>query len=380
MELNFGLLTIISGILIFYTLTITIFYNYFEKKPAFSGKKPAHFVPVTVVVPFRNEKEQLPYILEDLVSQRYAGNYEIIFADDNSNDAGDGLVKNAAARHNNIHYIRLTSASGKKAAIDKGIQNAGGELIVTTDADCRVPSGWISTIAAFYEKHTPGMIIGPLIMKGNTVFGKIQALEFSSLIASAAGAAEAGFPIMCNGANLAFEKQLYFQLKQYITWDISSGDDIFLLHAIKHHTQRNIRFIKSVNAAVTVKPVQSFLSFIAQRIRWTSKSKSYSDTDTLLTAYAVLGINAAVLILLGLSFLTTDYLWFLVMLFTIKGIVDYLLLNSFCRVFGQDELMKYFPPAQLLHPFYIVFIVILSLIKPVSWKERKVRSGEKVVS
>ena len=75
------------------------------------------------------------------------------------------------------------------------------------------------------------MIVGPVSFhQEKSFFQKIQSLEFLSLIAMTAGAIKTGHPIMCNGANLAYEKQAFFDVGGFGIDRFSSGDDVFLLH------------------------------------------------------------------------------------------------------------------------------------------------------
>ena len=53
----------------------------------------------------------------------------------------------------------------KKRAIEIGIANASGELIVTTDADCIIAPNWLQTIAAFYQENNAAFIAMPVVVQ-----------------------------------------------------------------------------------------------------------------------------------------------------------------------------------------------------------------------
>ena len=134
--------------------------------------------------------------------------FEIIIVDDNSTD-GTAEAFYAFKLTDNIHLIS-NNGKGKKEAIKTGIMKASGKLIMTTDADCRMGSSWIGTVAAFYEEHKPDMIISPVQIESSPgFFGRFQELEFLSLQGITAGTAYGGNGTMCNGANLSFTKEAY---------------------------------------------------------------------------------------------------------------------------------------------------------------------------
>ena len=187
---------------------------------------------------------------------------------------------------------------GKKQALRTGILISKGNLIITTDADCRMGKNWIRTIAAFYEMNKPDMIICPVKLESVPgFFGRLQELEFLSLQGITAGCALSGNATMCNGANLAFTREVYLNHSDNLHDEINSGDDIFLLHSLKKENESKILWLESPDAMVTTKSSSTFGSFLKQRSRWISKGKAYKDRYTIL-----LGIVTFVTIFLQVSY------------------------------------------------------------------------------
>jgi poly-beta-1,6-N-acetyl-D-glucosamine synthase len=115
-------------------------------------------VQVSVIIACRNEQDRLPTLLACLSGQDYPVElYEVIIVDDNSTDKTFEIASEQNAR------ARLTvlknNGNGKKAAVRTGINASNGSLIITTDADCTMGKSWIKTIASFFEKNEPDMII-----------------------------------------------------------------------------------------------------------------------------------------------------------------------------------------------------------------------------
>ena len=99
----------------------------------------------SIVIPVRNEAQNIDLLLADLQGQSYPGDrFEIIVVDDHSTDQTKELVRSQAAGNPAIRLLELGEGEyGKKSAIRKGVSAARHEVIVSTDGDCRVPSGWL---------------------------------------------------------------------------------------------------------------------------------------------------------------------------------------------------------------------------------------------
>ena len=213
---------------------------------------------ISIIIPVRNEEKHLEDCLNSLRNQDYPSSlFEILVINDNSTDQSALLSdrffkKNPSISGRLINLKEDGGGHGKKAAITNGVQNANGKLIVTTDADCTANKLWIRTIAEFYEENGPKLIAAPVLLKGfKSIFQKIMELEFIGLMAATASAINQSKPIMCNGANLAFEKEAFIDVGGYHENDnILSGDDVFLLGKIQQAFPGKILFLKSKNGLV----------------------------------------------------------------------------------------------------------------------------------
>ena len=319
---------------------------------------------VSVVVACRNEEERMLQLLKSISEQDYPPQlFQVIIVNDNSSDRTAEIVSDFNGPGTIL--IINNKGTGKKQAIKTGISKASGKLIITTDADCRMGKSWVRTIAAFYEKHNPDMIICPVqIEPSRGFFGRFQELEFLGLQGITAGSAFTGDGTMCNGANLAFSKEAYLNNAHNLNFDEASGDDVFFLHSLKKQKGSEILWLESPFAIVTTAPSLSALSYLRQRSRWISKSKSYSDPFSIL-----LGIVTFVTILLQLSllvagFINQNYMLVFLIVFLIKSVPDFLILRNTSGRYGKKELMNWFLPAQAVYPFYVLLVVICTLIAP----------------
>ena len=325
---------------------------------------------VSVVIACRNEQENLPALLNCISFQDYPVNqFEVIIVDDNSTD-DTFKIASEFKRLSNIHVLK-NKGKGKKYALRTGIESATGKLIVTTDADCIMGKNWIKTISAYYEIQKSDMIICPVKLEAtNNITGKFEELEFLSLQGITAASALKGKSIMCNGANLAFKKEAYLNHAGNLHDEINSGDDVFLLHSLKKEKGSEIKWLESSDATVTTKSSVSFRSLLKQRSRWISKGKNYTDKDTIITAAATLMVVILQLFLFVATFINPALLVSFIVIFILKSIPDFLILWNTARRYGRAKLIKWFIPAQIFYPFYVLSVVFYTLFNPPSIRFR----------
>jgi glycosyltransferase involved in cell wall biosynthesis len=317
--------------------------------------EPSTFV--SIIVACRNEEKNLPPLLDCLALQNYPVHlFEVIIINDNSTDRTFDI----ALEFRGIRNIQTINnrGTGKKAALRTGIDSAKGPMIITTDADCIMGTEWIRIIAAFYELHKPELIICPVQIKSvRGFFGNFQALEFLSLQGTTAGFASENEPVMCNGANLAFPLNTYLNHSANLHEELNSGDDVFFMHSLKKDNSSKILWLESPEAIVTTESVSSFRLYIKQRSRWISKSSAYKDKYTI-----ALGIVTFVTIILQISysiwFIFNPFIaWIFFSILVLKSIPDYLILRNTAKRYGKRNLMRWFIPAQLIYPVYVLIVV-----------------------
>ena len=336
----------------------------------------------SIIIPARNEEANIGNVLTDLVQQNFPGElFEIIVVDDFSEDRTAELV--SSFQSGQIRLIRLKEFlsneqsvfSYKKKALEAGIENADGDLIITTDADCRMNSRWLRTMVNFYEKQQCHMVVAPVLVKEETNFlSKFQALDLIGLTGITGATLHLNFPTMCNGANLAFTKNSFYEVNGYEgISEKTSGDDMLLMHKIARRWNGGVLFLKNPDAIVFTKPQPNFSSFFRQRMRWTSKSKAYEDRKIIFNLLVILLFNISIIFSLAISLF--DHRFFLLFLasFAIKTIMDFVFLAQVTKYFHRKELLWLFLPAEIIHVFYIVIKGIAGNFFTVSWKGRIVK-------
>jgi len=366
-----NILIIISVLYIILIISLIIG---FDKIPYFSATETATKLKFTIIIPFRNEAENISALANSLKQLNYPKNsFEIIFVNDGSTDNSVPLLTEFIINNFNwkvIDNIRKSN-SPKKDAITIAIQQAKYTWIITTDADCIVPNEWLNSFSSFINKNDKiKMIAAPVSYKANNTFlDQFQLMDFISLIGTTIGSFGLNKPFMCNGANLCYSKQAFLNVNGFQGNDnISSGDDVFLLEKISTKYPNQVKYIKTTNALVITKPESNFKGLINQRIRWASKT---SKTKSLLSKFVgvlVLLMNITIFwsLLFGLWFIHSKFLISIILI--LKLIFDYVLINKTYQFVHQKlNILNYFK-SSLVYPFFIVFIVVKSTFTKVSWK------------
>lgn len=340
------------------------------------GVKPAsQNTRISVVIPLRNEAGQLDRLFESLALQDYpAEKWEVIAVNDHSQDST--LSRLQRWRDGSGFSLQVMEnrdgEAGKKAALARGISQAAGELIVTTDADCRMGHHWLTSLAAFYEHHSVHLMFGPVLFEeGSPGFlTRFQSLEFLTLMATAAGSSRLGRAMFCNAANMAFPRKLFYRLDDPLMGELASGDDTMLLLKVKKLDPGKIAFNPDPEAMVLTQPVTRLAEFWNQRKRWASKSRHYRDPDILVTGMVVMLTNFWLVFLLAGTLFSYAFTGPLVAGFLAKMAIDALLVWPAMKHFNRRHLRWIFIPGQLLYPLYSSLSALAGRLSGFTWKNR----------
>lgn len=369
---GYGLLLIVYGYLV-----TKLFSGFGQIIIETSEKVSGNLRTVSVLVPFRNEEENIGQLLHDLFQQNYPKeNFEILLLNDHSDDlsmkvAEEVLRISSFSKCTFIH----PATSGKKAAITEGVKHASGEIIITIDADCRVGQNWLASINKKFSQDSAKMVFGPVrIEPAKTIFQSMQAMEFASLIGTGAATMAYGIPTMSNGANLAFRKDVFKEVGGYEgNIKIASGDDEFLMRKIFKKYPKGIRFNNDQKSIVSTLPQNSLHDFILQRIRWAAKWSAHTDFSSKLLAVFIFLFHAAILVIPFLPIFDRAVLWLGVVALLIKGFLEYRFLRIVNFWLKVPWSWTAFILLQVTYSFYAVSIAMATLfVRPV-WKGRKIR-------
>jgi cellulose synthase/poly-beta-1,6-N-acetylglucosamine synthase-like glycosyltransferase len=371
------LLFLTAAFLLLYAALILFYYVHWKKVANFTPTSADVPVFVSVVIAARNEEHTLPLLLNDLLAQDYpAPLWEVIIVNDYSSD-GTAEVISGLARSNMRMMLPAvpSSKSSKKRAIETGVNEATGELILITDADCRVGSRWISTTANFYREKGAAFIAAPVkFSHNNSALQIFQSLDFITLQGITAASVTANFHAMCNGANLAYTKQAFKSVNGFEGIDkIASGDDMLLMHKIARKDPMQVFYLKSSEAIVSTAPMKTWRELFMQRKRWASKTLVYNDYRIIAVLVFILLLNTLFPVLLIAALINKSYWIYCLFFLAGKTGIEWPFVSSVAKFYGEQKLMRYFFLFQPLHAFYTVFVGLLSQFGNYEWKGRRTK-------
>ncbi len=334
----------------------------------------APFLKVSVVVAVRNEEAHIGNLLHCLVNQNYPEDqYEIIIVDDHSMD---GTKEKLAPFLDKIRYDELgNEAAGKKTAIARGIEISMGELVITTDADCVMGADWIRVVSSFSSEKNAAFVAAPVLMQSPRSFiGIFQALDFLTLQGITGASVYKRFHTMCNGANLAYSRTAFNEVRGFEGIDtIPSGDDMLLMHKIYLKHPEQVFYLKNKNAVVTTVAEKTWKDFFNQRIRWASKASYYDDKKIRVALWLTYLVNCCFLVLGVASVIHFSWFAFLFLFLVAKIIIEFPLVNAVALFFGRPAMMKYFVLLQPVHIIYIIVAGWMGKFGAYHWKSRLIQ-------
>ena len=194
---------------------------------------------------------------------------------------------------------------GKKHALSKLIHAATTEYVWLHDDDVILPPAAVkgqsdkvpSTKDLFGEAD---LIILPLRMESSPLHGgseggmrvleALQIAEYAAIQELTMSTAKRGHAVMCSGANLIVRREAWLACEPDLHPEIPSGDDMFLLEAMKKRGYK-IAVIDEPDYTAVVRPAPTWRAFFRQRMRWAGKAPHYTDPDILRCGALIVAAN-----------------------------------------------------------------------------------------
>jgi len=363
---------------VFYVAVVLYFWYGWKKLYSFERQQQGVRTKVSILIAARDEEDKIADTIEDILSQEYPKNLvELIVIDDHSSDRTADIISGYSEY--GVKLIKLNENkplnSYKKKAISEAIGIASGELIITTDADCRMGKWWLATVVSFYEANDLKLISSPVIyFEEKSFFERLQTLEFLYLIGLGASTIGNGRPSTCNGANLAYRKDVFDELKGFQGIDdLASGDDELFLHKVASQYPAGIGFCKSYDAVVFTHPKSNLKEFIRQRKRWASKSTRYKNKSIVVLGICIWLFNVLIIAAAILGFFYSGYWCALSITLFLKCFLELLFLFPVTGFGKRRKLLWNLPVLTFMHAFYISYIGLAGNSGKYIWKGRLVK-------
>lgn len=318
---------------------------------------------ISVIVPFKNEENNLPDLLKSLIGIDYpTDTYEIIFVDDNSNDKSKEIIKSFSLVNSRLIKATDKKILGKKGALEIGIQKAQYDIIAITDADCIVEKDWLKSIS---NKISQGydLVFGysPLIKK-KLLISKISSYENLKNFILYFSSVELSFPFGATARSLAFRKSSYLEVNGYknTTETLSGDDDLLIREFIKRNF--NIGYFLNKNSFVYSYPSDRFKDYLLRKSRHVKTSHHY-----LIKHKIILTIWYAANFLSFFSFFIFPISFFFIVPSAIKIILDLFLLSLFKNKIKHDFNSFEIIYLEFIYQLFIPINFISSLVLKDKW-------------
>lgn len=333
---------------------------------------------VTILIAARDEEERIRYTIDDLLAQEYPLHLtEIIIVDDHSTDDTANIIRSYAGQGVKLMQLQADKPlnSYKKKAIAEAIALSNGDLMVATDADCRMGPQWLSSVVGYFETQNPVMISSPVTyFEERSLFERLQTLEFSFLIGIGASFIGNKRASTCNGANLAYRKDVFYEVGGFKGIDdLASGDDEMLLQKVAIKYPGRIGFLKNSKAVVYTHAKHTLDEFLQQRRRWASKSTRYKDKRIVALAVSIWLFNVVLVINAFMGFYNVFYLKLFLVQFLLKFIAEAMFITPIMSFFKRSGLSVFTILLEPLHIIYIIYVGFMGNTRKYAWKGRVVR-------
>ncbi len=332
-----------------------------------------------VVVAARNEEGSLPATLASLRALDYPGDLRVFVVDDRSTDATAAIVRTACARDPRLSLVRVRQPSRRMSpkvhAVAQGVRAGRGEIVLTTDADCRVAPGWVRAMVAPFADPQVVWALGSVTTAGageaRGFRERVEAIDWLSLMLVSRSLARLGWNLASSANAQAFRRAAFRAAGGFgVAGRAPSGDEDLLAQRLGRLPGARSAFVDEPAARVLTTSMTSWKALGAQRRRWVTR---YRHVDQYHPAFwlgiALLGAQSLALSLavLSLPFApggapTVLALW------AAKLSIEVIGLRAGLRLLGRPDLAGGVVGWALLHPFFVSVSLLGSLVRPASWR------------
>lgn len=337
---------------------------------------------VSVIIPAHNEERRLPGTLASLRSISYPGAIEFVLVDDRSTDATAALLNRAAAADPRLKVVRVTVPSRRYApkvnAVMRGVAASSGDIIVTSDADCRYSPDWVAALVAEFADDVV-MVCGyvetlpPRSPDRRLAWWQwLEAADWFSLMLVSRSMLRFGKVYASSANNQAYRRSALLAAGGFGAGARApSGDEDLLAQRLGRLEGGRVVFADAPAARVTTASAGSAVNFLRQRSRWVARYRhSVHYRPSFLAGLSVLGFESIAIAgsLLALPF-APQLAGVVLGCYAAQTAAMFVGMNIGARQLDRRELGGVVTLAwALLHPFLIATAVIWSWLAPGDWR------------
>jgi cellulose synthase/poly-beta-1,6-N-acetylglucosamine synthase-like glycosyltransferase len=329
---------------------------------------------VSVIIPAHNEEVNLPATLSSLAQQTYPGELEFVIIDDRSSDATEKIIQSFVKRDDRFKLIKVMTASRRFApkvhAVQAGIANSVGDIIITSDADCRYPRGWITGLVSYFESDVVmvlGYVESTRAYRCRDWLERFESSDWLSLMLTSKALTKLGWKFASSANNQAYRRNAFNAVGGFgANGRAPSGDEDLFAQRLGRLTGKKILFAGTPATRVLTQPMPTLTALLQQRRRWVSRYQYIVHYHPIfLLGIGILGFQSIVLSAsVVLSLFYPPLRWWVFSLWSVKLVVELIGMAIGTKQLQRRDLWG-LPTIfwALLHPFFIATVSIWSLIK-----------------
>jgi cellulose synthase/poly-beta-1,6-N-acetylglucosamine synthase-like glycosyltransferase/peptidoglycan/xylan/chitin deacetylase (PgdA/CDA1 family)/spore germination protein YaaH len=219
--------------------------------------------PVSIIIPALNEEVNSVRTINNLLASDYC-NLEICFVDDGSTDNTYSIVSDAFKNNPKVKIFKKPNG-GKASALNYGIKNSRGEIMVCIDADTHLKKDAVTNLVKYFDDDKIGAVAGN-VKVGNEVnlLTKWQSIEYIT----SQNFERRTFDILncitvVPGAIGAFRKSAILEIGGFNTDTMAEDCDATISLLVSGYV---VRF--SDKAIAMTEAPETLKMFMKQRFRW----------------------------------------------------------------------------------------------------------------
>ena len=227
---------------------------------------------LSIVIPIKDEKKNIPRLHERITAalRQMSASYEIVLVDDGSTDGSSSALEAIAALDARVKVVRLRRCFGQSAALQAGIDFAGGDVIVTMDGDLQNDPADIPLLLDTLQQGNYDAVFGLRAARQDHFLNrKFPSRLGNWLIRKVTGVAimDLGCTLRAMRKDLAKSLALYGEMHRFIPVLVEHAGATFTQVPVRHHprtagrTKYNItRTFRVVLDLITIKFMQSYMT------------------------------------------------------------------------------------------------------------------------
>ena len=323
---------------------------------------------VSILVPMRNEANNVEGLLKSLLKLDYPKEkVEILIGEDRSTDDTPNLLKKYIQSDTRITVIDITedrhNLKAKANVIGQLIPHSTSDYYFITDADVRVPPGWLKALLKD-DPEKAGVIGGTTVVTVRNFWSGLQQVDWLFAQGMLYVAGKQFEVVAVSGTNMMITRECCERFGGYQNIPYWLTEDIGALTAAKRsgYTGKNVLHPM---ATATIEAQPDWSSLLSQRSRW---------------VYGVLRLpNGIVLLLLlralflpAVLWLAWWWVWMAIAVYLLKSVINFSLIRKVAVQIGHQVSWGYL----IIFELYWFFMASIGLVNHLfssgtHWKGRK---------